>query len=310
LKMSSIVPAKKITIIVSKEIDGLEMGVLSDGTAFLSGRALASLCGVVPSAIIKHSDGWAKGQRDSKLAKILASQGLVRDRLHVHEIDNVAGGGKVFAYDDDVCMTFLEYYAFEATGVTNQLTARENYRKLARASLKLFVYRAVGYDAANQIPKEWRQFHERLTTHAVPFGFFSVFRELAEFMIVCMQRGLPCDEHTVPDGSVGQIWSKHWSANCLDTTLGARRKHEHNFPSSFAQAASNPQDIWIYPLAAVPEFRQWLMTTYVPEKFPNYLRGKQRSGALPPSTVELLLTEVVAPAQLAAAATPPGLPSP
>lgn len=32
---------------IAKEIDGLEMGVLSDGTAYLSMRALSKLCGAV-----------------------------------------------------------------------------------------------------------------------------------------------------------------------------------------------------------------------------------------------------------------------
>lgn len=282
-------------VAVEREIDGIPMGVLSDGTAYFTGRGLAKLCGVAPSRIIEQANNWLAGIRDGKLAQLIVGAGLDTDSLFI-EVERP--GGKIHAYDDAVAHVVLEYYAFEANRTNDQ--AKKNYRALSRAGLRLFVYRALGYDPKNQVPKEWRQFHERLTTHAVPFGFFSVFRELAEFMVMCMQRGLPCDEHTVPDGSVGQIWSRHWSTNALDGTFGERRKHEHNFPSSFAQAASNPQDIWIYPLAAVPAFRQWLMTTYVPEKFPTYLRGKQRSGVLPPSTVELLLTEVVAPAQLAA----------
>jgi hypothetical protein len=300
------VTSKQLSIVVTKEIDGLEMGVLSDGTAYLSGRALAILCDVVPSAIINQSDNWAKGQREGKLAQLIASRGMTRPRLHLIEIDNQVGGGKVYAYDADVCTTFLEYYAFDAPG--DRAKARENFRKLAHASLQLFVYRSVGYDPANQMSKQWRQLHARLTTHAVPFGFFSVFRELSEFMVSSIQRGLPCDDRTIPDISVGQIWSAYWAANNFDVTLGSRKKHKHNYPDEFPQSYSNPQDIWIYPVAAVPAFRTWLAMTYIPEKFPAYLKGKQKSGALPPSTVELLLAEVVAPAQLAAAAVEPAAP--
>lgn len=288
-----IVRTTGVDIAVSREVDGLEMGVLMDGRAYLSGRALSRMTDTAYSTLIEQSQRWLEGKRDNKLAQLLVSRGLTPDSLYTEVERPDVIGGKVHAYTEEIAMTILEYYAYEAPRTKPK--ALENYRKLATASLRYFVYRAVGYDPENKVPKEWKQFHARLSTHAVPFGFFSVFRELSEFMVVCMQRGLPCDDKTVPDISVGQIWSRHWTDKNLDVVHGQRRKHEHNYPDDFPQSTSNPQDIWIYPLAAVPEFRQWLMTTYVPEKFPTYLRGKQRAGVLPPSTVELLLSELSAP---------------
>ncbi len=40
------------------EIDGVGMGVLSDGTAFLAGRGLARLCGIDSSRISEMSADW------------------------------------------------------------------------------------------------------------------------------------------------------------------------------------------------------------------------------------------------------------
>ena len=45
-------------IAVAKEVDELEMGVLEDGTPFLTGRGLARACGVPPSAIIQQAATW------------------------------------------------------------------------------------------------------------------------------------------------------------------------------------------------------------------------------------------------------------
>lgn len=54
-------------MVVAKEVDGVEMGVLEDGTAFLTGRGLARACGVVPSAIIGQAAEWASGKRTGEL---------------------------------------------------------------------------------------------------------------------------------------------------------------------------------------------------------------------------------------------------
>ena len=41
-----------------KEIDGIGMGVLSDGTAFLNGRGLALLCGISNARIVEMGQQW------------------------------------------------------------------------------------------------------------------------------------------------------------------------------------------------------------------------------------------------------------
>lgn len=40
------------------EIDGVGMGVLSDGTAFLTGRGLARLCGIANPRIVEMGQDW------------------------------------------------------------------------------------------------------------------------------------------------------------------------------------------------------------------------------------------------------------
>jgi hypothetical protein len=176
----------------------------------------------------------------------------------------------------------------------------QNFRSLARAGLRLFVYSALGYDPAHQIPSEWRQFHDRTMLVTAPFGYFSVFREAAEIVIFAIRGGLPCDEHTIPDISIGVNWARYWTENDLAATHSERIKHEHNYPDYFPQAASNPQDIWVYPVSALGDFRTWLYTHYLPEKFRRYLQDKVRKGALPASTAELLLAQTVPPEKLSA----------
>jgi len=60
------------------EIDGVGMGVLSDGPPFLTGRGLARLCGVVHRVIQAMGEEWQQDvptPRATKIRDILASHG-------------------------------------------------------------------------------------------------------------------------------------------------------------------------------------------------------------------------------------------
>lgn len=282
------------TVELSREVGGIEMGILSDGTVFLSGRSLARLCGIAPSRVSEHASSWASGKRDGKLAQRLVANGIIGDALHVKtQIPGVAGN-VVAAYPEEVCMGFLEHFAFEA-GRPEDSIAMKNYRVLARAGLRLFVYKQLGYDPQNQVPPVWREFHDRLGLVSSPAGYFSVFKEMADFTLAIIKGGLRIDAKTVPDISVGQAWSAYWEMKGLSRTHGDRVKHEHNYPEYFPQARSNPQDMWVYPISALGEFKGWLHRTYIPERFPKYLQMKVKAGLLTASAAELFLTEATPP---------------
>jgi hypothetical protein len=283
---------KNMSVQVEREVNGLEMGVLSDGTAYLTGRALANLCGIRNSSISEASKDWlenAPGHRTTRLAVWLEQQGLARDSLYVLTEKPKVGGNVAYAYPDDVVTLVVEYYAYEAANTTPE--AKRNHRILTRAGVRAFVYHQLGYDPAKAIPAAWRQFHDRLLLASAPVGFFSVFKETADFVLAAIRRGLEVDPHIVPDISMGQAWAAFWKDNDLAAKFGQRDHHEHNYPDYFPQAASNPQEIWVYPVHALGEFRLWLHREYIPNRFPKYLKGKVTAGVLPASTAELLLAD-------------------
>lgn len=276
-------------------VNGIEMGVLEDGTPYLTGHALSRLCGVAISTIIEQKQSWAAGKRDGKFAKLLAATGYDDDALATPI--GLDGGKRFDAYVERVVMAFVEYYALDV----GRPEALSNYRTLARAGFRLFVYTQLGYDPAKLVPKPWREYHDRLSLHSVPVGYFSVFKESADFILMAIQNGLRMNHETVPDISIGIAWGKHWTGNEMEKQYGERIRHDHNYPDYFPQAISNPQEMWIYPVDALPEYRRWLNRLYIPEKFPSYIAGKVSKGVLPPSAAELLLTAVqpVEPKQLA-----------
>jgi hypothetical protein len=253
------------------------------------------MCGVDHTALLRLATDWDNEKlkpRGQVILKLLAAQGHSADSLYIRTRGK---WGETHAYTDSVCMAILEYYAFDAVQADNE-TAIRNYRLLARSSFSAFIYNRCGYDPDKHIPDSWKNFHDRvLLNDQIPIGQFSVFREIADLVVNMIQQGCPIDEHTVPDVSVGIAWSEYWVKNGLDKTFGSRTKFPHYYPESFPQSAANPVDAWVYPAAALGEFRVWVYQTYVPQKFPKYLEAKVKKGLFLPSRAELLLGAVSKP---------------
>jgi len=273
------------------EIDGIGMGVLSDGTAFLTGRGLARLCGVSHRQIQSIAIEWFESiptPRISKIREILFSHSIQIDAPYV-AIEQRSG--TFFAYPDMICLAVLEYFAFDATHIKEQ--AKKNYRLLAGKALRDFIYTQVGYDPSNTVPDAWLQFHDRvsLTYNSVPKGYFGIFKEMADMIVTLGQAGLHISSSFVPDISVGIQWSNHWKVNSLDSIYGARAKYEHNYPHYFPQADSNPQEPWCYPENALGEFRRWFREDYIGKgKFKNYIEAKVKQNQLPVSFAQLAIS--------------------
>lgn len=272
------------------EIDGVGMGVLTDGTPFLTGRGLARLCGVNNARIVEISADWEKDQAPAaivKIKEILAGRGIVVTKPHLAVKQR---SGDFYAYPDVVCLAVLEFYAFDATRTREQ--AKKNFRLLAGKALRDFIYTQVGYDPRDLVPDVWRQFHDRvsLTYNSIPAGYFGIFKEMSDMIVTLGQAGAFIDEKFVPDISVGIHWGKHWTSNDLAQKFSDRIKYEHNYPDYFPQAESNPQEPWCYPDAALAEFRRWIRDDYIGAgKFAKYLDGKVKQNLLPASFAQLAI---------------------
>lgn len=278
---------KNLTSLTHYAPDGIEMGVMSDGTPYLGARGLATLCGTAASNIITLIKDWdtlKHNPRGLKIIQLIEAQGGRAVGLYVPLNVN---GVNYHAINDINCMAILEYYAFESQAPSE--IARNNYRSLARLSLRTFIYEKTGYDPSNLMPDYWRIFHERMTLNEVPSGFFSVFEEMASLLVTSIRNGMPFDNKTMPDISVGQHWGRIWNDSNYDEQIGKRIKHQHIFPKDFPQ--KNPE-AWIYPVEALGAFRKWFDDSYLRSKFPAYLATKAKRGALPDIEIKALIAAV------------------
>ncbi len=271
------------------EIDGIGMGVLSDGTAFLNGRGLARLCGIDSSRISEMGTDWDKAMLPLtiKVQELLRARGVSLDHPYI-EIKQRSGF--FHAFPDILCLAVLEYYAFDAPTIREE--AKRNYRLLAGKALHDFIYTQVGYDPNNLVPLVWRQFHDRvsLTYNSIPQGYFSVFKEIADMIVTLGQAGLHIDSSFVPDISVGLAWAKYWTERNFVERYGERIKWDHSYPDYFPQAASNPQLVWCYPEMALGDFRQWMRENYIKGgKFAAHINTKIKQKELPASFAQLMI---------------------
>ncbi len=262
---------------VERTVAGIEMGVLQDGTPYLTRNGLARITGADRANISRLAAEWERTV-DSGIIDAKTRVGWLREHLSGEYNDPSLfivvqkSGVPHHAYPDVVCMAIIEYFAFEAQR-TNP-TAIKNYRDIARHGLRSFIYQALEYTPAD----EWRHFNDRVSLlremESVPKGYFSIFKEISGMVVDMINQGLTVNDKTVPDISVGSHWGRHWIRNDLAQAHGERRRWDHCYPPYFPQATSNPQEAWAYPDAALPAFRQWFQDFYLPSKFPPYILKK------------------------------------
>lgn len=271
--------------VIEAEIDGIEMGVLEDGTPYLTGRSLARFCGTAPSTIINQEHLWRAGKRDGKLAKMLVRNGVNKPSL-VTPIRSATGATLENAYPDDICILFLSYYALHADEPKEQ--AKHNLQLLAQKTLRELIYEATGYKASNP----WQQYHDRLMINNAPPRHFSVFQESASIVLKTIRSGLNVDAETMPDISVGIQWAKYWEKKNLKARCGERMRYEHNFPDYFPQSKGRGKTAWVYPNSALGIFRDWFEEIYIPQHLPMYLDRKVKDGKLNEGRRALILRAV------------------
>lgn len=285
-----------LKIEVEREVDGVGMGVLSDGSPFLNLRGLASMCGVDSSMITRITGDWILSPlkpREQKIRELVRAQGA-DDSIAFYAIEK--NGTIHHAVPAAVCMAILEYYAFDAK--TSNDKASQSYRILARKGFNDFIYAQVGYNPTGASHIAWQQFHDRvsLAYHSVPDGYFSIFKEVADIIVTMIRSGANIGKSFIPDISVGMAWAKYWRAENLEVVYGERKRYDHNYPEYFPQSMSNPQPAYCYPDDALGEFRRWVREAYIVNQMPRYLESKVKAGELPaPSAVAAIEAFKAAP---------------
>lgn len=271
----SLATPKQLKLDLGIEVERV-VGVLENGIPYLTQRGLAEMTGAARRSIQEITEEWHEAQTSGVWK---GRMNYFRDYLSKANFDDTSlyieitkDGSPHYAYPDMVCMAMVEYFAFEAQRTND--TAITNFRNLARFGLQEFIYDALGY-----VPDDpWKLFNARvsLLKDSVPARYFSIFRESTGLMVDLINAGLPVNQHTMPDGSVGGTWGRYWTEHKLSEKYGDRIEYPHNFPPEYPQSAKNPVSAKAYPNAAWAEFQDWFRAVYLRTKYPNYILKKAK----------------------------------
>lgn len=261
-----------------RDVNGIEMGVLENGIAYLTQRGLAALCGSGNNNISDLTKEWEENfenevitkDRVSFLKTYLFERGYFEPRLYIEfKKDGVVN----YAYPDIVCMAILEWYSFESKRKNE--VALANYRAMANYGIKKYIYDSLNYHPDDS----WKYHTDRVSIlqNSSPDGYFIIFKEVTGMIVDLIKAELTVNHKTIPDISVGRLWSGFWEEISGDQSFGSRIKFAHNYPDYYPQADSNPQMAWAYPDSALAEFRRWFREVYLPTRFPKYILTKAKT---------------------------------
>jgi hypothetical protein len=98
----------------------------------------------------------------------------------------------------------------------------------------------------------------------LPKGMWCVFEEIGKLMRKLEAKNVPLHDRFTIDISVGRTWC-HWLRQNGHAT--DFEQYVHSYPDSRGDQLAN-----IYPNELLGTFHDWLEETYIPGKFPDYVR--------------------------------------
>ncbi|MHC6654901.1 hypothetical protein [Aeromonas salmonicida] len=244
---------------------GFEMGVMSDGTPYLTASGLAYLCGVARSVIITLVKDWDEDRSNPRDLAISELIGKYRgDKSSLYRPIVVKGTTYHAIPADSVCMAVLEYYAFETRNPSE--LARQNFRDLASQSLRELIYQRTGYKAAGVLPSHLSRYIKN--REKIPYTHFSMLNEITLSLIAPLEEaGYTLPDNLVPDISEGRLfcaWLRKHKG--VEPKGFPRYQHEYN--------DGRVVDACLYPIELMEDFRRHFHEIWLREKAPDYFKQR------------------------------------
>ena len=122
--------------------------------------------------------------------------------------------------------------------------------------------------STNELHPYQRVWYQRLMLFEkntkLPSGHWCIFEEIGKLMRDLEAKNVHLYDRATIDISVGLAWC-HWlRSQGYDTNF---EKYIHHYPDKRGEQLAN-----IYPFELLGKFHSWLQETYVPDKFPSYVR--------------------------------------
>lgn len=98
----------------------------------------------------------------------------------------------------------------------------------------------------------------------LPSGTWCIFTEIGQLMRDLEAKSVQLHDQATIDISIGRAWCHFLRKEGNETEW---EQYTHHYPDKRGEQLAN-----VYPFELLGKFRQWLQDTYIPDKFPEYVR--------------------------------------
>lgn len=274
-------PNDEYSLVPAFDNDGKETGYYTrepDGISGMTISALSEFCGLAAGSTSAVSNLLKQIEQSSPetntLSEALKSLTGKALRLETNDLQ-----GRLIV-PDEVCQAVIEYYAFESRDYAGRDVAIANYRAVARAGIRVFIWTKTGFypeALRSSLKSNTTVYIERLENirdHKVPDDLWTTFREGAEILLLVeKEMGVPIEQMDLCDGSIGKHWSLYREGKPWCKPSGY-------YTHFFRDVRGEINGCKAYDLAELSYFRKWLRDFYVPYHLPKYLSEKHGKLAI------------------------------
>lgn len=208
-------PSIEYSLVPAFDDDGKETGYYTrepDGISGMTISALSEFCGLAAGSTSAISNLLKQIEQSSPETNTL-SEALKPLSGKTLKLETNDLQGRLIV-PDEVCQAVIEYYAFESRDYAGRNVAIANYRAIARAGIRVFIWTKTGFypEALRPSLKSNTTVYierlENIRDHKVPDDLWTTFREGAEILLLVeKEMGVPVEQMDLCDGSIGRHWS-------------------------------------------------------------------------------------------------------
>ncbi|MEG4293609.1 KilA-N domain-containing protein [Microcoleus sp. C2C3] len=203
----------------------------------------------------RNPNQWFEKDRINEFLELLSS----KTGLEVYELVQKKGEGKnsEIWIHPKLAVSFATWLSPEFEMMVSEWVEQWLFAGQAPATqepVALHPYQRVWYERL-------RLFEQNTT---LPPGKWCIFEEIGKLMRKLEAKNILLHDRSTIDISVGRAWCFWLRENQFDTEF---EQYTHHYPDQRGEQLAN-----VYPYDLLGKFHQWLEDTYIPEKFPEYVR--------------------------------------
>ncbi|MEA5520790.1 KilA-N domain-containing protein [Limnoraphis robusta] len=203
----------------------------------------------------KNPNQWFEKDRTNEYVELLSD----KTGLEVYELVQKKGQGKK-----------IETWIHPKLAVSFAMWLSPEFEMMVSEWVEQWLFTSQTPTTSELLHPYQRVWYQRLILFEqktkLPNGTWCIFEQISKLMRDLEAKGVPLHDKATIDISVGRAWC-HWLREEENYDTSSIDQYPHYYPDKRGVQLVN-----IYPFELLGKFHQWLQDTYIPSKFPAYVR--------------------------------------